>query len=279
MVIAPLKNDKEEVYISPLEAQKELKRRRSLDNFQEVVEIIKTELWKKIEPPLPVLNGKAPKAYLWRNIASARIEDIEFDLIARSNGFTPHWLEYPDDQYSSWNQTKIDLVRMFLHSGDGKSGGPKLEKIKLLNPEEWENKPFRDIITHEGEPLVEFHHRIRKIVFPSLGSETITDISSWIKSQGTQSKDNYPAFLALFVVLNGVLLEDFDSPFSEKREATIQLNKFKEKVFLPAFRKVIEITGLKPLIVKLPSEQSLSWYPGILKDQINFVRADIKTKY
>lgn len=269
MIIAPLKNDEEEVYISPLEARKELKKRRKLNNLQEIIKIIKNELWKNNQPPLPALSGGAPKAYLWRNIASARKEDVEFELIARSNGFIPYWLEYPDDKFSSRNQTKIDLVRMFLHSGNGKSGGPKLEKIKLLDPEEWENKPFQDIITREGEPLIEFHHRIRKIVFPSLGSETITDISPWIKSQGSQSKDNYPAFLAIFI-LNGVLFEDFDSPFSGKKEAAVQLNRFKESVFLPAFRKVAEITGLKPLIVKLPSKQSLSWYPIILKDQIKF---------
>lgn len=269
MVTAPLKNDGDKIYISPTEAKNELLRRKKSNNFREIVEIIKSELWKNNQPPLPAINGGITKAYLWRNIASVRLEDIEFDQIACLSGFTPHWLEYQCDRFSSRNQTKIDLVRMFLHSGDGKNGGPKLEKIKLLNPEEWENKYFQEMITREGEPLVEFHHRIRKSVFPTPKAEMITDISSWIQSQGSQSKDNYPAFLAMFI-LNGILFEDFDSPFSGKKEAALQLNRFKESVFLPAFRKVIEITGEEPLIVKLPSKESLSWYPAMLKDKIKF---------
>ncbi|MDP3057472.1 MAG: hypothetical protein Q8N37_03060 [bacterium] len=221
---------------------------------------IKSELWKNIEPPLPSLNGDKPNAYLWRNIASARKEDEKYKDIAIQGGFNPKWIEYIKDTFSTRNQAKIDLCRLTFAEGE----------YNLINSLlEIENKSFEEISTTQGEPLVEFHHRIREAVFSEEDAKAYIDISDWIKNQGEKAVNNYAAFLALFV-FNGVLYEDFHSPFSQKAEAIKQLRNFKEKVFLPAWRKVVEITGKQPLIIHLPSKPELSWYSGKIKDKIKF---------
>lgn len=257
-------------YVSISEAKKIISQRRNNPaEMKSVMEIIENELWKNNQPPLPALNGEVPKAYLWRNIASARYEDIEFYEIARSAGCAPYWLEYTEDKYSSRNPTKTDLLKLRLFHGLGKKGGPKIEKITLSNPCEWENRLIKDIITIQGEPLTSFHHRIRKEIFPTETAISIIDISTWLQSQGKKSVENYPAFLSLFIA-HGILFEDFEAPFSEQEEAAKQLEKFKKTVFMPAWQKVIEITGKQPIIVRLPSTQHLSHYPGKIRGKINF---------
>lgn len=236
----------------------------------EIAERIKAELWKGMEPPFP-LADHVPKACLARHVATYRLEDIKFSWLAQWMGLVPYWLEYPDDKFVTVNSTKNDLWRLRLFHGKYGDNGKKvskLEKIAILNPEQWENRRIREMITSQGESLVDFHHRIRNEFFPLEIANNVADLSPWLKSLGGKASNYYAAMLSLFVV-NGVLFEDFDSPFSDKEEAIKQLEKFKQKIFIPAWQKVVEITGLEPIIVCLPSTNVLSWYPGAIKEKIN----------
>ncbi len=87
--------------------------------------------------------------------------------------------------------------------------------------------------------LVDFHH---ELINPHSEDIHIHDFSEWIKRYGCTADKFYVYFLAFFL-RNGVLFENFQITPEEK--------DFTIKNVLPAFKTLVEIFGLKPLVVKL----------------------------
>ena len=79
------------------------------------------------------------------------------------------------------------------------------------------------------------------LVYPN--KAVFFDASSWFHESGGNAKNYYESFIRLFIK-DAILFEDFLLNDEGERE-------FTEKVFLPAFVKVFEETGCKPLIVPL----------------------------
>ncbi len=80
---------------------------------------------------------------------------------------------------------------------------------------------------------------------------TFFDASAWFRELGGNAKNYYESFLRLFVK-DAILFEHFVLEDKEERE-------FIEKVFLPAFIKVFEDTGRKPIIIPLVWSDKEKW--------------------
>jgi hypothetical protein len=106
-------------------------------------------------------------------------------------------------------------------------------------------KQFSEIATTWDQPLVEFHHELLAHAYPNM-QHTIVNMSEWIEKHGKLPSKYYEHFFELFIS-NGILFENF---LIDSKEL-----KFTEEIILPAFIKVYEKTGLKPIIVALePTE-------------------------
>jgi len=200
-----------------------------------------------------------PYGFLARHIASARIEDVEFENRCRDAGLIPLTLEYPFDTFVTNNPSKMRLLRVTVFEGRGKKGGPRLSPIYLVSRKRLSNLhglPLSEIKIQWGERLVQFHHRTRNVV--GLRGQ-IVDISDWLKSIG-RAKEYYKYFLAAFTI-RGILFESFESP------GFPTLERFTNTVVLPAWQWVKSEFGLEPLIVRHPDcspeeeEAILNWYP------------------
>lgn len=205
--------------------------------------------------PIPAgLHG-----FLARHIASATLEDCQFEERCRDAGLIPISLSYTKDAFVTNNPDKVRLLRLFVLEGSGKNGGYRFWKIYLVKRNELDalnNTPLYLVKTKWGEPLVKFHQRAREAV--GLRGKVI-DVSDWLKSIG-RAEEYYRYFLSVFLT-RGILFESFES------SGFPDLDAFVQGVVLPAWDWVVSKFRCIPLIVHHPvvelpkDERILDWYP------------------
>jgi len=236
-------------YWEPNKAREELERRQKMKIASQLEEAYNFS-W--------IPKGKL-YGFLCRHIATARLEDLQFFKRCMQLGLQPLWLEYLGDAFVTNNPSKVRLVKLRILLGKGKRCGIKERLAQVVDPIQT-SSTMKEMRTWWGEHLYEFHHRILEYM---LGHVQIIDISNWLKSWG-RAYDYYEPYLAL-AISHGVFFESFESP------GFPDLERFKHKVVLPAYRRLMERWGLEPLIVYHPwppeEEQIyLKYYPSnILK--------------
>jgi len=236
------------MYWNPEEAIKELKRRqKDLDLVRKVDEFLRASC--------PIPNGF--NGFLARHIATARLEDVQFEQKCKELSLCPITLEYLEDIFVPENPSKKRLVVLYVFEGYGKKGGPRLKKLVLADVEKYKGEPLKNIQTKKEELLLwKFHHRARDVI--GLKGKVI-DISNWLMEKG-KAKEYYP-YLFTATLTRGILFESFESP------GFPDLLKFKEEVVIPAWEFVVQKFGMRPLIVYHPEnedekeENILNWYP------------------
>lgn len=231
------------------------------------------ELRKKVEiylRDIPESFKTNPRAVLFRNIATPDFEFQRAVNLAQDLGLKPLYLEYLSDRFCTRSLDKLYLGKMsFFHCRD-KNNNCIISKRTLFDLKKNDGKPFKNIVTCEGKNIIDFHHQLFMPLFPEV---SVYDISSWIKNKGRNSIENYPYFLSLFLC-HGVLLEAYNADSSEER-------KFIRNVIIPSFHCVLEIFGIKPIIVKLfngKEERDLFWYchPQFLMEKVNEITKNKK---
>ncbi len=218
-----------------------------------------SELMSKVKE---LLNGDMPEifeddkkyAVLFRQIATPNYETKRFIALAKENNLHPVIFEYHDDIFSpDNNEFKYSLGKLSLHKTvlGGVFSNIK-ENINIIDFNTHKGKKIKDIVTTWQEPLTDFH----KFLFNShFKNESIIlwNASEWFKSKGDTAL-NYYQYFFLFFIRNGILFENFLS--SKDSEGS-----FTQKVVLPAIEAVLNMTGLKPLIVPIePFENELDEY-------------------
>lgn len=161
----------------------------------------------------------------------------EFDL-------KPFFYEYHDDKFTSNNEFKHSLGQLRIHDHLNKKGDNIEEKITIIDFNKSNGKKLKDIVTLWSEPLIDFH----KNLFQSYGFDKKNFIfyngSDWLKRNGGNAENYYKKDLLLYIC-HGILFENFSLKGNE--------GNFTKKVLLPALEEVINLTGLKPLIVPILS--------------------------
>lgn len=206
-----------------------------------------TVLIKKIEK---LFKGDIPKilknkkcGVIARQIATPNKENRVFVSIAKENGLVPVFFEYLDDKFTSNNKFKHSLGQLLIQNKINSKGNDCIEKINIIDFNKFDGKKFKDIKTTWGEPLVDFHKKLFDLY--DLKDFYFHDESDWYKDNNIKSlKLAYENFFLLFVCF-GVLFENF--LLSKDSEG-----EFTKTIVLPTIEKIINLTGVKPLIV--PSE-------------------------
>lgn len=233
------KGSEVEIYTSIEEAKKEIWKRWN-----------NKELRKKIEKFLKndIPNGfkDEPRACLAYNVATPDFGFFRFLNIMNNLRLKGLLLEYDGDLYRSKNADKYYMGKLFFYDGRGKNGGNKIEVAKIIDFNKAENKRFRDVKTNQGKTLSGFHRDFMKKTLSYLNcglSEKLLfeDLSLWYNKNGKKSSNYMLKYLALFIA-HGILVEDYLLTGEEK--------KLTENVIIPNIKKLNEIFGFKPLIVK-----------------------------
>ncbi len=180
-------------------------------------------------------------AVMSRQIATPNYETIKFlDILKANNYLQPMFWEYYDDKFTSNNEYKHSLGKMIFYGGQGKNGGPKMDRHTVIDFNGANGKKISQISTLWGENFVDFHHNLLSKIYPNTAK--LFDGSSWFQGFGGNAANYYESFLRLFVQ-NGILFENFMLDGEE--------HEFTKTIFLPAFIKVFKDTGYKPLIVAI----------------------------
>ncbi len=234
-VVSDRKLFDETIYTSLEVAWEELATRRQDRNLEKkVTEFIGGDV------PEPFL--KEAQAVLFRNLATPNYEVGRF--ISLINGFgklKPLVFEYVDDKFTSNNEAKRMLGKMYFAHSLGRKGGMNLDSRNIIEFVESDGRLISEIETLWGQSLVSFHHEYLEHCYPEMPL-SLYDASFWLKTKGRKAAEYYKAFFALFI-RHGILFENM--MLDEKEYA------FAKNVFVPSFLSVCENFGMKPLIVAL----------------------------
>lgn len=188
-----------------------------------------------------------------RNIATPNYESKRFISLANENNLHPTFFEYHNDKFAPENQFKYFLGKIVSYNGVGKNGGEKKDYLNIIDFNKSNGKKLIDIVTLSDEPLTVFHRNLFKK--HNLNDNiSFLEVSDWFKNNGNIPANYYFNFFLLFVC-NGILFENFLLQGNEKG--------FTRDIILPAFEKIINLTGVKPLIVPIEPtdiESDEYWY-------------------
>ena len=233
-----------ELYTPLEEAVAELHRRRADKALCRLVEDHRRQ-----HPPT-FLNGE-PVAILWRTVITPGREFSRFMALAQESGLRPLCLELLRDKFTSLNPDKhmLGMMRFSRHGGSS--------RLRVVEFNTMDGLPFNEVRCMNGQSLVDFHHQLLNRVSP--GTVPV-DISTWFR-EGSRQELYYLEYLSLFIT-SGILFENFFLDDAEER-------RFAEERMFPSLARVVEMYGVKPLIVRLftPEEEREQWlwhYPGEL---------------
>ncbi|MDO8552183.1 MAG: hypothetical protein Q7S01_01485 [bacterium] len=197
--------------------------------------------------PPPKEFGDMPRVVLVRYIMSPTFEYSYFLDMCKGLRFKPLFLEFASDKFVAKNPSKYSLCNMSFFT-QNISGEKKVKsRMKLVNFNKDEGKLLCDIVAKNGEKLVDLHHRILKESGGHVPG-SLVDFSEWFRKSTTLSKEYYYLYyLALFLV-NGILFENF---LLNKTESAFTKGKV-----IPAFDKLVEMFGVRPLIVHLAPRET-----------------------
>jgi hypothetical protein len=207
-------------------------------------------------------------AVLGRQIASPNFELMKFSSVADSlPGFKKIVLEMHIDKFTpNVNATKYHLGKIVFNDENDQNG--KTKSIMAVDFNENSGKKLSEVKTIWGQRFVDFHSEFLEYCLSKESSRKINQLeaSQWVFQAGKSAKEYYPKYLSLFLQ-NGILFENF--LMKEKNEST-----FTKEVFLPAFIKIMQETGVKPLIVSfLPIEsEGSNYWNHYSADYFEFIR-------
>ncbi len=206
------------------------------------------DLIKKVEnyiKDIPEPFNLGINAVLFRSVATPQFEVKRFYDLSTGYNLKPLFWEYYDDKFHSGNPSKYALGKLFIHKGMDKNNDSIFKKIRILDFNKSNGFSMKCLQTIDGRNFIDFHHCLLEKIIPDAG-EYLFDSSDWLKNNGSSAKKYYKKYLALFLV-HGILFENF---LLDENEID-----FTKNVFIPAFKKIEKVFGIKPLIVALnPTE-------------------------
>ncbi|MBU0721915.1 hypothetical protein KKA93_00445 [Patescibacteria group bacterium] len=235
------------IYTPIFEARQLLEKRRKNPEFMAKIE-------KLLKGNIPALLKNKKCGIMARQLATPNLENRMFISLANGNGLHPVFLEYFDDKFTSNNKYKHSLGQLHIQNKVGKDGKKCIKNINVINFNKYDGKKLKEVKTLWGESLVDFHKKLFDAY--DLKGFSFFNENDWYEKKDEKSIDFYTNFF-LLITCFGILFENF---LSSKDDAETEFTK---EVVLPALEKVINLTGVKPLIVSLEPldlEANNFWY-------------------
>lgn len=210
---------------------------------------------------IPGYMEESPSFYFARHVATPNHETIQMIRKFSAGGQRLVIGQDSGDKFVSVNHMKRVLGRLPVLVGVSEKDGKRHEVFKkytIVDFEKADGRPIREVETLWGEPLMEFHNRLLRMV-PDLNFELYDD-SEWIDRQGrghinTLYERQFALFVAHAVLIEGYFVHD-------PHEA-----QFVESVLLPTLSACQKRFGVSPMCVDLyPEKQSDDYWFGYPKE-------------
>lgn len=187
-----------------------------------------------------------PCAVLFRQVGTPIHEVLRFFGQAKELRLKPVIFEYHGDKFVSANNSyKRGLGKLPIYQHTGSDGRDMAHFRAVFDINKYGGKKFSEIMCHNGEPLIDFHHRLLRRIAKINTKTVCIDATKWLQKSGTDAARYYEVFLALFV-RNAVMFECY---MPRAKEGT-----FVQKVVEPAFLSIEKLYRRRPLIVRLLPE-------------------------
>lgn len=241
---------------------------RLLDKRQKDLELV-AKVKKLLKGDIPeVFKNNKKCAVLFRQIATPDHEGQCFYSLAKEYDLTPIFFEYFDDKFTSNNDFKHSLGQLHINNFVNKKNSYPIEKVTIVDFNKYNGKKLREVMTLWEEPLIDFHRRLFELYGYNIKNINFYDSSNWFKNNGGKAIDYYANFFLLFTCF-GILFENFLLDNNNDSNG-----KFTKNIVLPAIEKVMNLTGIKPLIVPITPidiEKDNFWisYDNKIKTLIN----------
>lgn len=208
--------------------------------------------------------AKKPHAVFSRTMGTPNQELKYFLDLSKEVKLEPLILEY-DNKFVAKNKDSYHLCRLHFYEQLNGKGFMPFSTVKLVDFNSEEGKFFDMVETICGGKLVDFHHEILYKHFPKIKNKTY-NFTKWFNATRKLTEYYYLYYLSLFVC-HGVLFENFliDDEFE---------SDFTMKKFLPSFKKIEKMFGVKPLIYPLlpfENEKNKLWlsYPKSMRKVVD----------
>jgi hypothetical protein len=178
---------------------------------------------KLLKGNIPEILKKKKCAVQFRQITTPNNECQQFIKLARENDLQPVFFE------------------LHVQSHVNKNNVYPVEKITIVDFNKYNGKKLKDVKTLWEEPLVDFHKKLFIAHDYNLKDFNFYDASEWFKNNGGNAVNYYTNFFLLFICF-GILFENFLNLKNSEGE-------FTKNIVLPALEKVINLTGVRPLII------------------------------
>jgi hypothetical protein len=217
--------------------------------------------------PLPLKNIDK-NGVMFRQVATPNYEIRWFIELTKDYNLKTNFFEYHNDKFTSNNSYKHSLGQLIIHKDKKNKKGENIEeKISIVDFNKYNGKKLSEVMTLQGESLINFHKKFFSIYNYNLNDSNFYDASQWFKDNGPVAINYYTNFILLFIC-HGILFENFLFCGDE--------GDFTKKILLPAFKKAYTLAGVKPLIVPIPPmdseiEEDIHWhsYSDKIKSLIN----------
>lgn len=198
-------------------------------------------------------KNPGPHALFFRQVGTPNNETLRFLRSAERLGLEPLILEYHGDKFvSAGNVYKRGLGKLPLFEHTGSDGRDMVRFKTIVDFNAYSGKKLSDVRTLSGEPLVAYHHKLLKEATSLDPQELCVDATQWFSRNGGAAEKYYET-LMLLLIRDCIMFESY--------EATKSLQPFMREVIVPAFTRAQELTGERPLIVRLvPKGEELRAY-------------------
>lgn len=196
-----------------------------------------------LEGDIPEFFKKNKCGVQFRQIATPNNDCKHFIKLSKENGLQPVFFEYLDDKFTSNNEFKHSLGQLRIQGPVNKKDSYPVEKITIVDFAKHDGKKLKEVKTIWDESLVDFHRKLLALHDYQLNDIVFFDASDWLRKHGGTAINYYVDFF-LFFTSFGVLFENFLATNDSEGE-------FTKNIVLPAIEKVIQLTGVRPLIVPI----------------------------
>ena len=213
-----------------------------LEQRQQDINLIK-KVEKLLDGDIPLPLQKIGKhAVQFRQIITPNNEAKHFLKTTESFDIIPVMMQYNKDKFSSNNSFKRSLGQLMIQGKVNNHDEYIIEKISVMDFNKHNGKKLTDVVTHWNEPIIDFHKRLFDNCNFKNTDCLFFESSDWVKKHGQTPEDYYKQFLLLFTCY-GILFENF---LIDGEDAL-----FSKNIILPAIESVMNLTGVKPLIVPI----------------------------
>jgi len=195
----------------------------------------------------PSMKGlERPCAVLFRQVGTPIHEVLRFFKQSKELALKPIIFEYHGDKFVSANNSyKRGLGKLPIYELTGRDGRDMVHFKTVFDMNKYGGKKFSEIVCHNGESLIDFHHRLLRRIAKINTATHCIDGTAWLQENGADAASYYESFLTLFV-RNAIMFESYIPVSNEKM--------FVQEVVEPAFFAIEKRFGLRPLIVRLLPE-------------------------